>query len=227
MTLTEVSTQTGFGTTVCHRMVMTLASEHLLEKDSTTGRYRLGVGLLTLSHKVLSRHPIALYTQDLIEKAVRRTEDIVLLMVREGDEVVCIDRKEGTFPVRETGTQIGTRLPMHCGGGPLAILAFSSDDYIDQYLETQPLNKRTDRTVVDPKVIRKRIAQARKRGYTVGDQDLFAHVVAIGVPIYAPRGALLGALSVGGVNMRYDDQRCKEVGEWLAAESRKIALGLT
>lgn len=225
-TLTEIAKATKFGTTVCHRMLATLERERLLDKDAASGRYRLGIGILTLAHKVLSRHPIAPHTVELIDQALRRTEDTVLLMVREGDEVVCIDRKEGAFPVKASGSQIGTRLPMHCGGGPLAILAFSSDDYIDQYLRTQPLEKRTARTVTDPNAIKARIAQIRKRGYAVGDQDLFEYVVAIGVPIFASGGALLGALSVGGVKLRYDEKHIREVGEWLAAAAHTSSASL-
>ncbi len=225
-TLTEVVKATRLGTTVCHRMLATLEHERFLEKDGPTGRYRLGLGILSMAHKVMSRHPLAVHTAALVADVIRHTEDIALLMVLDGDEVLCIDRKEGAYPLRSSGTQVGTRLPLHCGGGPLAILTFSSDEFIAQYLKTHALAKRTERTMTDPALVLAEIAKARKRGYTVGNQDLFEYVVAIGVPIFGPDGALLGALSIGGVEQRYDAKRIREVGEWLVAAARKVSLGL-
>lgn len=220
-TLTEVAKASKLGTTVCHRILATLEHERLLDKDAATGRFRLGLGMLSMAYKVQSTHPLSRAAAPLVTEVVNRTQDIALLMVRDGDEVICIERKEGPFPVRASGTRIGTRLPMYCGGAPLAMLAFLSDEFIDRYLATYPMEKRTERTVTDPRQIRKEIERVRRRGYTVGNQDLFDYVVAIGVPIFAPDGTLLGSLSIGGVEQRYTPKRIKEVGEWLAAASLK------
>ncbi|WP_151449144.1 IclR family transcriptional regulator [Lacisediminimonas profundi] len=222
-TLKDLAKATGFGTTVCHRMLATLEIERLIDRDPSSGRYKLGLGMLAFAHKVQSRHPLTLQAADLVAETVRHTDDIALLMVRDGDEAVCIDRKEGRYPLRSSGTQVGTRLPLHCGGGPQAILSFSPDSYIDHYLSTSPLEKRTAKTLTDPKLIRAQIAKTRARGYAVGNQDLFEYVVAIGVPIFAADGALLGSISIGGLVQRYDNKRIKEVGEWLAASAQKIS----
>lgn len=220
-TLTEVVRSTQLGTTVCHRMLNTLVHERLLDKDAASGRFRLGLGLLSMAYKVQSSHPLSRASAALVAEAVNYTEDIALLMVRDGDEVICIDRKEGVFPVRTSGTQIGTRLPMYAGGAPLALLAFSDDDFIDRYLASHPLKKLTERTVIDPQQIRKEIQRVRNRGYAVGNQDLFDYLVAIGVPLFGPDGTIMGSMSIGGVEQRYTPKRIKEVGEWLATASKK------
>jgi len=225
ITLTELANASKLGITVCNRMLVTLQQERLLDKDSLTGRYRLGLGILALAYKAQSLHPLVAYTADLVDNIVRHTGDIVLLMVRDGDEVVCINRKEGSFHLKSSGTQVGTRLPMHCGGGPLALLAFSPDSYVDQYLTTKVLEKRTMRTRTDPKLIKTEIAKVRKRGYTISNQDLFDYVVAIGVPLFNSAGVFVGSLSVGGVAQRYDNKRIKEVGEWLVEAAQQYSIG--
>lgn len=73
----------------------------------------------------------------------------------------------------------------------------------------------TQRTVVDPVAVRERIGEARERGFTVGEEDLFDYIVAIGVPIRGVGGELLGSLSVGSINHRYPHERCIEVGHQL------------
>lgn len=220
-TLTEIVLVTRLSTTVCHRMLATLEKEGFVDRDAPSGRYRLGFGLVALARKTLHQQLIGVLTAKMMVEAARTWNDVALLMVPDGDRALCVDRKEGDAPIISLGTHIGSRPPMHCGGGPFAILAFSPDDFIDEYL-SRPLEQVTSRTVVDPKKIRSRIQEARGNGYTVGDEDLLEHVVAIGVPIFGPNGALLGSISVGGVKPRYSANRIREVGEWLRIAARSL-----
>jgi DNA-binding IclR family transcriptional regulator len=220
-TLTEIVGATGISTTVCFRMLATLERERFVDKDGSTGRYRLGFGLVALARHTLHQQVIGPLTARMMVDAARELSDVALLMVPDGERALCVDRKEGDAPIITLGTHVGSRPLLHCGGGPFAILAFSPDDFIDEYL-ARPLERVTPRSVVDPKRIRARIQEARARGYTVGDEDLYEHVVAIGVPIFGPTGTLLGSISVGGVKPRYTDKRIKEVGEWLLKAARAL-----
>jgi DNA-binding IclR family transcriptional regulator len=220
-TLMEVVASTGISTTVCFRMLSTLEAERFVDKEAATGRYRLGFGLIALTRHTLHQQLIGTLTAKMLADAARELSDVALLMVPDGEKALCIDRKEGDAPIISLGTHIGSRQPLHLGGGPFAILAFSPDDFVDEYLE-RSLEKRTSRSVVDPIKIRARIKEARARGYTVGDEDMYEHLVAIGVPIFGPNGALLGSISVGGVKPRYTEKRIKEVGQWLVAKARSL-----
>jgi DNA-binding IclR family transcriptional regulator len=220
-TLTEIVGATGMSMTVCFRMLATLERERFVDKDEATGRYKLGFGLIGLARHTLHQQVIGQITAKMMGDAARELNDVALLMVPDGERALCIDRKEGDAPIIALGTHIGSRPPLHCGGGPFAILAFSPDDFVEEYL-SRPLEKTTARSVTDPKKVRTRIQEARARGYTVGDEDLYEHVVAIGVPIFGPTGTLLGSISVGGVKPRYTDKRIKEVGEWLRKAARNL-----
>lgn len=221
LTLTEVVAATGLSTTVCFRMLLTLERERFVEKEVSTGRYTLGLGLIGLARLSLQQQVISQLTARMMVDAARELNDVALLMVPDGDRALCIDRAEGNAPIISSGTNIGSRPPLHCGGGPFAILAFSPDSFVDEYLE-RPLEKPTSRSVNDPKKIRARIREARELGFTVGNEDLFEHVVAIGVPIFGPNGALLGSISIGGVKPRYDEKRIREAGEWLRKAARNL-----
>lgn len=220
-TLTEVATATGISTTVCFRMLSTMEAERFVDKDSGSGRYMLGFGLIGLARHVVHQQVIGRLTEKMMVDAARDLMDVALLMVADGERALCIDRKEGDAPFISLGTHVGSRQPMHLGGGPFAILAFSPDEFVDEYLE-RPLEKMNERSVVDPKKIRARINEARARGYTVGDEDIYEHLVAIGVPIFGPNGALLGSISMGGVKPRYTAKRIQEVGDWLVARARSL-----
>jgi DNA-binding IclR family transcriptional regulator len=221
-TLTEIVDETGFPTTVCHRMLATLESESLVDRHKETGRYRLGFGLVSLAHKALRKHPIGLHTEHLLIEVARMADDVALLMVPYGTEALCVDRKDNNSQIISMGTQIGSRQPLHCGGGPFAILAFSSDAFISDYL-SRDIQKRTSKTVTDPEQIRARIQEARKRGYTIGDEDLFDHVVAVGVPLYDKDKLLIGSVSLSGVKPRYNAKKIREAADCLLGLASKVS----
>lgn len=214
LTVSEIVARAGLGKTAVLRILTTLAAQRMLERDSQSGRYRLGLGLIMLAQKALHQHPLLLRTAPLVEEIVRLTGDIPLVMTRENNRSLCIERRVGHSPIATVGTYIGTRSPLHCGGGPFALLAFSSDDYIESYLKG-PLEAPTARSVTDPDTIRARIREARERGFTIGNEDLFQYVVAVGLPIFDQSGRLSGSVSIGGINHRYPLERCLEVGNLL------------
>jgi len=212
--LSEIVGRTGFGKTAVLRILTTLAAQRMVERESSSARYRLGTGLIVLAQKALHQHPLLLRTAALVEDIVRATGDIALVMIEENGRSLCIQRRVGNSPIATVGTNIGTRSPLHCGGGPFALLAFAADSFIDDYL-SRPLEQPTARSITDPAAVRARIREARERGYTIGDEDLFEYVVAVGIPIYDQAGRLIGSISIGGINHRYPTARCLEVGALL------------
>lgn len=209
--VSEIVAATGLGKTVVLRILATLSAGRFVERDAASGRYRLGSSFITLAQKALQQNPLVLRAKPVVEEIVALTGDIGLLMTLDRGMSLCIERRVGSSPIAAMGTAIGTRSPIHGGGGPFALLAFSDDAFVEEYL-SQPLQRMTSRTVSDPVRVRERIQEARERGFTIGEEDLFEYIVAIGVPIRGVGGELLGSLSVGSINHRYPHQRCIEVG---------------
>lgn len=213
-TLTELCERSGLALTVCHRLLATLEFEGLIERGHQTGKFNLGAGLIGLAGRALHSSSIQATILATLEGVVQETHDSGLLMVTDRSEAVCVARVEADNPTNVIGTRIGSRAPLHCGGAPFAILAFSPDEAIEAYL-SRTLERRTEKTVVDPAEIRARIEVTRRRGYAVGDEDLFPYIVAIGVPVFEPGGRLFGAVSVGHLKQKYDRHRIAEVGALL------------
>lgn len=213
-TLTEIATESGIALTICHRLLATLESEGFVERDRQTGKFRLGSGLVALAGKALHPSSVKDAILETLGEVVSETHDSGLMMLLDRGEALCVARIEGDSPTNVVGTRIGSRAPLHCGGAPFAMLAFSPDEWIDSYLSGR-LEKRTEKTVVDPEAIWERVHHVRRTGYAIGDEDLFPYIVAVGVPVFEPSGRLLGAVSIGHLKQRYDDDRIAEVGALL------------
>ncbi len=210
----EISRQVRYPRTVTTRMLATLVHHEMVEKDPETGLYSVSPILLHTVQKALSNDPVLARVNRLMTDIATRTQDTALFMIRSGDKALVMSRVEGAALINVRGSRVGMELPLHCGGAPFALLAFSSDEYIEDYL-SRPLKAQTDDTCIDPATLRTRIKETRARGYSVGIGDLFQYVVALGLPIYDGRGQLAGAVSVGNIIQKYPPERIREVGQIL------------
>lgn len=219
--LQEVVAATGYSKTVCHRLLATLVSERFLVQSRETARYSLGPDLIMLARSDANHARLLKAAEPALVSIAAKTGDVAILHVLDNGTALCVDRRDGNYPIRTAGVEIGGRLPLHCGGGPMALLSFAPPDVVDKVLSV-PLEASTSRTVTDPESVRKRIEAVRQRGFAVGDEDLFDYVVAIGAPIMQG-GRLIAALSVGGIKPRYDADRIAEVGKLTLAGAQEVA----
>ena len=210
LALKDVVALTGMSKTACHRLLSTWVAERFLVQSSETGRYQLGTEMLAFSRLGVDHSSVRDAAVGEVRALARSTGDVALLHVLDDDEALCIDRHDGDYPVRTAGVQIGGRLPLHCGGGPLAVLSFAPDEVIERVL-AGPLPKLTERTLTTRVALLDCIRHVRARGFAIGDEDAFDYVVAVGAPVFG-RNGLVGALSVGGIKPRYERDRIAETG---------------
>lgn len=222
ISLQDIARSTGFSLSVCHRFAVSLLEGNFIKRSDDNGGYILGSEMLYLGRRAQAQNPIRARIASLMRTVSEESSDTSILMVPDGRHAVCIERIEGSYPIQLGGTQIGTRTPLHCGGAPFALLAFSDEALMDDYLRGE-LVRRTPATATDPASIRQRIAEARRLGYSVGDEDLFEQVVAVGVPVFDHQGKLMAAISLGGVKQRYDAERIAWIGRLLLEATRSFA----
>lgn len=193
LTLSEISRATGLSLTTTHRIVGDLVGWQALERGGD-GRYHIGIRLFetaALSPRGLPLREVALpFMEDLYEA----THENVQLAVREGLEVVYVERLAGREAVRVL-TRVGGRFALHATGVGLVLLAHAPAEIQEQVL-AGPLTRWTDRTVSDAAALRRTLADVRLRGVAVSDRQVTDDAVSIACPIHDRTDAVVAALSV-------------------------------
>ncbi|MGW0173427.1 IclR family transcriptional regulator [Rhodococcus sp. NPDC003322] len=139
------------------------------------------------------------------------TGETVHLAVPDGSELVLIERLDSAHQLRAF-LPLGTRLPLHAASTGKAYLASLPDAQVEEFLSTE-LAQLTDRTVTDPAVLRREIADIRSRGYAVTDQGLHDGIAAVAVALRGRGGAVRGCFSVSGPASRLTADLYQECGE--------------
>ncbi|NEB81298.1 IclR family transcriptional regulator, partial [Streptomyces sp. SID14478] len=164
-----------------------------LERDEA-GRYHVGLRLweiAALAPRGLGLRQVALpYLEDLYEA----THENVHLAVRDGLEVVYIERLSARSAVG-VHSRVGARWPLHATGVGLALLAHGGLVLQERYQERE-LAAFTPYTVTDPDRLRRMLAEVRRTGIAVSDRQITDDALSVAAPVRGPRGDVVAAVSV-------------------------------
>jgi DNA-binding IclR family transcriptional regulator len=228
--LADVTQKTGLNKTTAHRLLAGLLASGLADQDSETGRYFVGMRLLSLAQAAKRRFRLAALIEPVLVRLSQQTQDTLALMVRSGDEAVCVDCREGSFPIRVLTLHAGDRRPLGIGAGSLALLAFLPDAEVDRIL----VQHAAARAVFpfDDIQLREMIAAARRQGYAYNDVHLFksmetiTDMAGVGVPIMASDGTPVAALYLTAITRRFDQPRRDNIVAALRQEAEQIMTSL-
>jgi len=213
--LTEIAARTGLAKTTAFRLCADLVRLGLLERDGET--YRLGGRLFELGSLVPRRLDLREAALPFLQDLFEATHETVHLGVREGHEVVYIERIHG-HQALSLPSRIGGRLPLSCTGVGKALLAFSGSELVDEVLAA-PLPRLTPHSVTDAARLRTLIEQIQVSGLAYEEQEAALGVSCIASPVFDGPTAV-GALSVAVPRARYHPAQ-------LAPAVRTAALGLS
>ncbi|MCX3059447.1 IclR family transcriptional regulator [Streptomyces beihaiensis] len=196
MTLSELSRRAGLPTSTVHRMLGELTAWGALERGDD-GRYRVGLRLWEVG-------ALAPRGQGLRERALPYLEDLfqvtgenVQLAVREGCELVFVERIAGTGAVPVL-TRVGGRFALTATGVGLVLLAHAPAHIQEQVL-AGPLPRFTERTVTDPLTLSRMLGDVRHDGYAVSDRQVTMDAVSVAAPVHGPgSGSVTGTGHVTG-----------------------------
>ena len=193
LTLSEISRRSGLSLTTTHRLVGELRRWGGLERDAD-GRYAIGLRLLELGalapHGLQMRELAMPYLDDL-HHATRAN---IHLAVRDGHDIVYVEslRARGAVPVL---SRLGGRWPVHATGTGQVLLAFADPEQQAELL-SRPLTRFTPHTVTDVDQLRRILAEVRRTGVAIADNQLTPGALAVAVPVRGPRDEVIASLGV-------------------------------
>jgi DNA-binding IclR family transcriptional regulator len=193
LTLTEISIRADLTLTTAHRLVATLTDWGALERDDSGG-YHVGLRLYELAALAPRGIGLRQAAMPFLEDLYEATHENVHLAVRDGLEVVYIERISGHSAVG-VRSQVGARWPLHATGVGLALLAHGTPA-LQERVCGQTLTAFTPFTVTDPARLRRMLADVRRTGCAVSDRQITDDALSVAAPVRGPRGDVVAAVSV-------------------------------
>lgn len=201
--LKYLSAETHLHPSTAFRILNALAAHALVER-TTNGQYALGVKWLQLGSRVRGKVDLLREARPVMERLRSEIGETVNLTVREGDEVVYVERAVANRMMRVEQV-IGSRAPLHVTAVGKLFLAEAGEKACREYARDTGLPRYTPNTLTQITRLWAQAEAARKRGYALDNEEAEQGVTCIAVPIYDDRGAMIAGLSISAPRERRRD----------------------
>jgi IclR family transcriptional regulator, KDG regulon repressor len=203
--LAELSKLVGLHNSTTFHLAKTMVSLGYIRQERETKRYRVGRPLFALAASALDEIEMVNVATPIMEALSRETGETSHFAVRMGDAVVVIARTSGPGAFQLTD-RVGVVRPAHCSALGKIILAALRPDQLKRFLERVELTPSTRKSITDPAVLLRQIAEIRRSAIAVDDGEFNPEVRCVAVPVYNFTGDVVGALGISGPVWRMTDQ---------------------
>jgi DNA-binding IclR family transcriptional regulator len=215
--LLDLASRTGLQRPTVHRMLKCLTLENMVQQDPDTHRYYLGPMVFELGLTAAPRYNLREICHPALSRIAEATGDTVFLTQRSGLDAVCLDRQEGTFPIKTFTLEVGMRRPLGVGTGSLAILSALSDEEVKHVISSN--TPRLPEYGLTPASLLAQVKSAQKRGYAVREMPSLAGVRSIGHAMHNQSGVAFAAFSVSAISSRMSEKRVGELASMVRKET--------
>lgn len=221
ITLKEISEKTGLHPSTAHRILNDLATGRFVDRPHP-GTYRLGMRLLELGNMVKSRLNVrdaALIPMRDLHKLIQQT---VNLSLRQGDEIIYIERAYSERSGMQVVRAIGGRAPLHLTSVGKLFLAADDAQRVRAYAMRTGLNGQTKNSLTQLTSLEHELNKVRLNGFALDNEELELGVRCMAAGIYDDQEKLVAGLSISAPAGRLDESWLLK----LQATARDISLTL-
>jgi DNA-binding IclR family transcriptional regulator len=220
--LKRLSELTDLHPSTAHRILNDLVACRLVER-ADSGTYRLGLKLLELGNLVKARLSVRDAAQLPMRALHKITGQTVNLSVRQGDEIVYIDRAYSERSGMQVVRAIGGRAPLHLTSVGKLFLADDDLVKLKNYASKTGLNGHTQNSISDLTQLEKELDLVKSLGHARDDEELELGVSCMAAAILDDTGKLVAGLSLSAPTERMQDDWLKSLKD--TATQISISLG--
>ena len=203
-TITELSRRFKIPVSTMNNLLLTLVYCGYLARNAK-GSFRVTMKLLEESAKVLENHGLRDVAHDQLERLSSLTELTSILSVRDGDQMVCIDKAEGASQIR-LASNVGKRFHLHSTATGKMVLTYLPAAEVDEIAARTGLPAVTPNTITNPDKLLLELEKIRNKGYAEDNEENTVGIRGVAAPVFDYQGAVVGAISTGGVGIQLDDR---------------------
>ena len=204
VSLKDISKKSGLHPSTAHRILNDLAAGRFVERPSA-GNYRLGMRLLELGNVVKARLNVREVAMGPMRELHKQTQQPVNLSMRQGDEIVYIERSYSERSGMQVVRAIGGRAPLHLTSVGKLFLAFDDPQRLRAYATRTGLPSQTRNSITELPMLEQELSKARQNGIARDNEELELGVRCMAAGIYNDQNQLVAGLSISAPADRLDE----------------------
>lgn len=216
--LADIGATIGCTRSTTHRLIAALVQAgYLRALSGSSGGYQLGPRLIELGYQARAQMPLAKRAHPHLEHLARHTQDTVHLGVRDGAEVLYIDKLPGSRGL-EMRSRIGLRMPLALTGiGKSLMLDLAESEWLALYQQADGVSWTR---------FREQMSDYARGGFSVDLEENELGIRCVAAPIREAGGQIVAALSVASAVPYMPEVRVQALGPAVVACAHAISAEL-
>ncbi|WP_027349783.1 IclR family transcriptional regulator [Halotalea alkalilenta] len=193
--ITELANELGLTKSNVHRLLQALIHCGFAYQDEDSLRYACTFKMWQLGTQVWNRTDIKPIARPHLLELNRLTQETVHLSVREGTDVIYVDKVNCAHPIG-TFTRIGGRAPAYCTATGKALLSTLPDAEVESLgIQFKP---HTDKTLLTLEQLKAELARIRRQGFSTNRGEWNQGVGGVAAPVFNATQTACAAIGISG-----------------------------
>ncbi len=227
LTLSDLARSLNMSKGSIHGLLKTLESNKAIEQMGDR-RFVLGPRIFDLAQIYIQRAGLRHFALPVMHRLAAMTGETVCLGRVEQKSVRILDWAvdEGELRGFHIAVRRGMRIPLLAGAFGVFVLANLPLAQRENYLQSHPLPRFTEQSIVNPQQFLARIEDAVHAGVSIDRGEYLDGVTAVAAPIYGGGNNLEAFLWIVGFTTRFKDEILTRAAEQLRVEAETISQAL-
>jgi DNA-binding IclR family transcriptional regulator len=205
VSLKELAQSTGLHPSTAHRILNDMVVGRFVDRGEQAGTYRLGMRLLELGNLVKARLSVREAALEPMRELHQRTGQTVNLSLRQGVEIIYVERAYSERSGMQVVRAIGGRAPLHLTSSGKLFLAADDPRLVRAYATRTGLAGHTRNSITELPRLERELSLVRARGYARDNEELELGVRCIAAAVRDDSGHIVAGLSLSAPAERMDD----------------------
>ena len=215
MGLMEISACLQLNKSTVHRVLNSLIYMGYAKQNEENGKYEPSFKVVDIANKIMSKVDIVNLARPHLRRLMETTKETVHFVERDGTDAVYIDKVESYSNGIQMVSRIGSRIPLYCSGVGKAIAAQLPEEKVREIWERSSIVRMTPYTITDYDQFLESLAEIRRRGYALDNEENETGVRCIAAGLKDHAGKTRYAFSISAPVNRMDNDRILELSHYI------------
>ncbi len=222
--VTTLGRELGMPKSSVHRLLKSLSNKSLVQRDER-GRYKPGVGLLTLSAGFIAQEPLLRIARPLMQETAEQTGETCFLVASRHRKIWVLDKVEGSGFLRAS-PPLGSTVPVYATAVGKLYAAFGADEIELEPCRDAAFEPFTAATLRDQGSFAAEIELVREQRFAKNRDEWITGLSVVAAPVFF-RQRMAAALALAAATPRMDSLGEAMVAATLIKAADRVAQALT
>ena len=223
VSLAELAEALDLNKSTAHRVVSSLLYMGYVRQDPDTGNYGPSFKVVDLAGRVMGRVDVTDIVRPYLQKLMRRCGETVHFVEREEENCVYIDKVEAPQNQVRMVSHVGGVLPFYRSAVGKALAARMPEEEVRRLWDRCRIERTTPYTITNFEEFLEVLEEVRRKGYALDNEENETGVRCIAAALDIREEHTRYAFSISVPIMRMDNDRIRELSEYVRETKEEIA----